>query len=240
MAAGGQPPRPQFQVLTPQCLICQASAPQCLTSPRSAPSQRAISQELAPQCLTSQVNSTSPNSFQYRAPQCLTLQGPAGWTMPAQVSPSQRLTSQPGVSAARRDQGDRDQFGRVHGVAVHAAASHALPSASSSPTIGSIAPSPSRSVYACWEPRLASSEPRPVERRRAWLAGCASKVPRLTASTAARASTRPAPAPGWPASCRCAVRTSAALATSGRRDVLVSYSSAATPETTAAAWEVPV
>src|SRR5439155_14857840 len=120
---------------------------------------------------------------------------------------------------------------------------HGTPRTSTSPTTSSMIPSWLRSAYTWEEPRDASSEPRPLDRSIPWFAGRMADRLFVAIEVAALASSIPAPAAVAGAFTRIfgsAVFTRMAFTMSGLRDGFAAITLAATPETMAVAWDVPV
>jgi hypothetical protein len=140
------------------------------------------------------------------------------------------VLSQPELSDRREDQDVDDQE----------VDDHLFPSASTSPLTGSSSPSPSKSAYTRKVPRLSSIRPVPVDGTSPTFAGEYRYFPFRVAFTAPYASTSPDPEPLPRDVDLSAVPMSAALATSGVREGSAWNMRAATPETIAVAWEVPV
>jgi hypothetical protein len=150
--------------------------------------------------------------------------------VPLHEVPLHEVESQPELSDVREDQDVEDQDVEFH----------RSPSTSTSPLTRSSSPSPSGSAYTWRVPRLSSIEPRPLEGTSPWFAGAYRYFPVRVAFTAPYASTSPDPDALPRELDLSAVPISVAFATSGVSDGSAWNMRAATPETIAAAWEVPV
>jgi hypothetical protein len=150
--------------------------------------------------------------------------------VPLHDVPLHDVESQPGSSDVREDHDVEDQDVEFH----------RSPSTSTSPLTRSSSPSPSRSAYTWKVPRLSSIDPRPLEGTSPWFAGAYRYFPLRVAFTAPYASTSPDPDALPSELDLSAVPMSAAFATSGVSEGSAWNMRAATPETIAVAWEVPV
>jgi hypothetical protein len=155
--------------------------------------------------------------------------------VPLQLVPLHEVALHPGET-----QTNDDHEVAPHDVDDHEVAVHGIPRTSISPSIRSGTPSPFGSAYTRNEPRLWCSDPSPVDGISPTFAGAHRNLPLRAARTAPAASTSPAPPCERYVDDLKVVPSSVAFATSGVIHGSAWYISAATPETIAAACDVPV